>query len=94
MFKFCRVFWRLYFGHEIESCMYAEKVYFAHLTVCKKLRPIVQGVGFRHCFGLNRLKSITSAMNIGLGARIIEHAKNRIQNPYTILGILQTTFRC
>ena len=68
--------------------MYDVKVYFAHLTVCKRLRPIVQGVGFRHCLGLNRLKLITPAVKLVLSARIIGHAKNRIQDPYTILGIL------
>ena len=68
--------------------MYAEKVYFAHLIVCKRLRPIVQGVRFRHCLGLNRLKLVTPAVKFVLSARIIRHAKNRIQDPYTILGIL------
>ena len=63
-------------------------------TVCKRLRPIVQDVGFRHCLLLNRLQLITLAVNVVLGARIIGYAKNRIQDPYTILGILQTTFRC
>ena len=74
--------------------MYAEKVYFAHLTVCKRLRSIVHGVGFRHRLRLNRLKLIIPAVNLVLSARIIGHAKNHIQDPYTIHGILQITFRC